>query len=377
MFESRREGLENLQNLEELILRGEPEKLEHRTLYIETVESWCEQLSANKLSGDELTTFFLKTIAATTSKDITEILAKSFLRLHKADNLLFQDIPIISQTFSHHIFDDKGRRSELLGEATLEAIAISGTAESARVLAHIAAGKTTSQSSIPQSSIPQNSIPQSSADDRLRKKAVLALGAYGSIALPFISGIEQFVYEKGIRGGDETSRSSGIKVAHTIEEDELSRRQLLAYPLLGFVEFPGEVTATPSITPGELQHDMRFRFLGSESGFGPGRVPSECRIRSFFSVLGEPILVISEDRLSYGRSMKEQISTHIARLTMFMGAESLPRIFEVSKDNEANHARELEVSLSDHTVRIRRDGFDPNLIFEREFGIKAPSFIAY
>ena len=249
MFESRREGLENLQNLEELILRGEPEKLEHRTLYIETVESWCDQLSTNKLSGDELTAFFLKTIAATTSKDITEILAKSFLRLHKADNLLFQDIPIISQTFSHHIFDSEGQRSELLGEATLEAIAISGTADSARVLAHIAAGKNTSQSSTPQSS-----TPQSSAGDRLRKKAVQALGAYGSIALPFISGIEKFVYEKGIRGGDETSRSSGIKVAHTIEEDELSRRQLLAYPLLGFVEFPGRL---PDQILGEHVIDQR------------------------------------------------------------------------------------------------------------------------
>lgn len=362
MFENRRESLQNLRNLEELILRGEPESFEHRALYIETVESWCKQLTTTKLSGDELTAFFLKSISATASREITEVLAKAFLRLHQADNALFQDIPIISQTFSRHIFGSEEQKSQQLGEATLEAIAISGTAESARALAHIAAGRATSQSS---------------ASDTLRKKAVKELEAYGSVALPFISGIERFIYEKGIVGGDETSRSSGIEVAHRIEEDELSRRHLLAYPLLGFIEFPGEETVTPSITPGELQHDMRFRFLGSESGFGPGGVPSECRIRSFFSVLGEPILVLSEDRLSYGRSMKEQISTHIARLTMFMGAESLPRIFEVSTDKATHHARELEVSLSGHTVKTRREGFDPNLLFEREFGIKAPGFVAY
>lgn len=362
MFENRRHSLQNLRNLEELILRGEPERREHRALYIETLESWCKQLTTTKLSGDELTAFFLKTISATASKDTSELLAKAFLTLHRADNDLFQDVPIISQKFSRHIFKSEERASALLGEATLEAIAISGTAESARVLARIAAGK---------------ALSLCSADDTLRKKAVKALGAYGSTALPFISGIEQFVYEKGIRGGDETSRSSGIEVAHTIEKDELTRRHLLAYPFLGFIEFPGEVTSTPSIMPGELQHDMRFRFLGSESGRGVGGMPSECRIRSFFSVLGEPILVLSEDRLSYGRSFKEQISTHIARLTMFMGAESLPRIFEVSTNEAEHHARELQVSISDHTVRIHREGFDPNIIFEREFGIKAPGFIAY
>ena len=356
MFENRREYLNNLLNIETLILRGEPPEQKHSSLYFETLESWCAQIPTGTLNEKELLPFLVTCVSASENLRTLEILANTFMEIERREPGLFEDIQLVSKLFAEKVLAfDKENLSGVVEESTIQAIAKRCTSASAQALAQIAAGK-----------IP---LPKKNAEI-LRTRAVEALGTFGSMALPFISGIEQFVYEKGILAGDNSILSSGIAVAHTIENDELSRRELLGYPVFGFTEFPGEATSTPEVTPGDLQSDMRFKFIAND-------LPSECRIRLYFSILEEPIIVLSQDKLSFGHSIKEQISTHIARLTMFMGAESLPRIFEISPNSDVSPARELNVSLTDHSVRTLYEGFEPNHLFETQFGIRSPGFIEY
>jgi hypothetical protein len=328
--------------------------------FLDLLEEECEKLSRVDASSEAAEEFFTKAFDGTDNGTALLYLGQSLAAFSDPRESLSEDaFDRLTHAFSKKILAN----GDVPALHIIQTISLLPSPTTVRLLGQIARGNF--------------SIESEEQHFAIQSRAVSGLRQFGAKAFSELPSVELFTYVHGVRSHDEAILSKGISAVQSLIVGEQARREKELFPEFGFTEFTDTTFSHASATAGERFADFRYRYYAPAKD-SHGSVPSECRVRAFASAKGEPLLVFTRDGLSFGEPPTQELSLHAARFNLLLGLDrQLKYVYFISPTfSDDFEAKEVEVPLQLGAGKVRRAAFDPNDLFEKEYGIKNPAFLS-